>query len=150
MILRTPPENENERISLHVVVPATRHSRARGNPGLFSAELTWIPAGVYPERSRRAGMTERSWSVDGAKRNPGSSFYRSSPHRYFQRGAQRSQSKKIFAFGEMTIFYGNFACYSKVCAAGVNFSTRQIPAGGFQTRPYESQIFFRPLRSRSP
>jgi len=33
-----------------VVRPATRHSRARGNPGLFSAELAWIPA--------FAGMTE--------------------------------------------------------------------------------------------
>ena len=34
--------------------PSTRHSRARGNPGLFSAELTWIPA--------FAGMTEPSGS----------------------------------------------------------------------------------------
>ena len=32
------------------VLPSTRHSRARGNPGLFSAELAWIPA--------FAGMTE--------------------------------------------------------------------------------------------
>ena len=27
-----------------MVVPSTPHSRARGNPGLFSNELAWIPA----------------------------------------------------------------------------------------------------------
>ena len=35
MSLRSSAENENGGISLHVVLPATRHSRARGNPGLF-------------------------------------------------------------------------------------------------------------------
>jgi hypothetical protein len=83
MILRSPAEHENGGIFLRVVLPATRHSRARGNPGLFSAELTWIPA--------FAGMTEPSgpWSSAGAKRNPGSSCYRLSPHRYFRRRSRR-------------------------------------------------------------
>ena len=50
MILRSPTDNENVGISLHRVLSSTRHSRARGNPGLFSNELAWIPA--------FAGMTE--------------------------------------------------------------------------------------------
>ena len=44
MSLRSPTEHENGGISLHRVLPSTRHSRARGNPGLFCAELAWIPA----------------------------------------------------------------------------------------------------------
>jgi len=35
MILRSPAENENGGIFLHIVLSSTRHSRARGNPGLF-------------------------------------------------------------------------------------------------------------------
>ena len=35
MILRSPAENENGGISFHVVPSSTRHSRARGNPGLL-------------------------------------------------------------------------------------------------------------------
>jgi len=31
----------------------TRHSRARGNPGLFTAELAWIPAFAGMTESRR-------------------------------------------------------------------------------------------------
>ncbi len=50
MSLRSSAEDENGGISLHRVLPSTRHSRARGNPGWFSAELAWIPA--------FAGMTE--------------------------------------------------------------------------------------------
>ena len=34
MILRSPAEDENGGISLHMVPSSTRHSRARGNPGL--------------------------------------------------------------------------------------------------------------------
>ena len=51
MTLRSSTENENGGTPLHRIVLSTRHSRARGNPGLFPAELTWIPA--------FAGMTER-------------------------------------------------------------------------------------------
>ena len=39
MSLRSPTENENEGMSLHMIVAPNRHSRAGGNPGLFSAEL---------------------------------------------------------------------------------------------------------------
>src|SRR3990167_4876278 len=35
MILRSPAENENGGISFHMVPFSTRHSRARGNPGLL-------------------------------------------------------------------------------------------------------------------
>jgi len=35
MILRSPAENENGGISFHMVRSPTRHSRARGNPGLL-------------------------------------------------------------------------------------------------------------------
>jgi hypothetical protein len=28
----------------HGPLPSTRHSRARGNPGLFPTQLAWIPA----------------------------------------------------------------------------------------------------------
>ena len=50
MSLRSSTEHENGGISLHRVRSSTRHSRARGNPGLLCAELAWIPA--------FAGMTE--------------------------------------------------------------------------------------------
>ena len=50
MSLRSPTETEKGKIPLHTLVPSTRHSRARGNPGLVSAKLAWIPA--------FAGMTE--------------------------------------------------------------------------------------------
>ena len=55
MSFRSPTDYENGGNSFHMVLPATRHSRARGNPGLFSAELAWIPA--------FAGMTERRWPL---------------------------------------------------------------------------------------
>ena len=57
MILRTPAEHENREIFLDTVLsvqssfPRTRESR------FDLRELAWIPAGVYPERGRRAGMT---------------------------------------------------------------------------------------------
>src|SRR3990172_9200521 len=35
MILRSPTENENGGLSFHMVPSSTRHSRARGNPGLL-------------------------------------------------------------------------------------------------------------------
>jgi hypothetical protein len=35
MILRSPADNENAGISFHMVLSSTRHSRARGNPGLL-------------------------------------------------------------------------------------------------------------------
>ncbi|MGZ9262785.1 MAG: hypothetical protein ACXW6V_25255, partial [Candidatus Binatia bacterium] len=44
-----PTEHENGWHSQNMI-PSIRHSRARGNPGLFCAELAWIPA--------FAGMTE--------------------------------------------------------------------------------------------
>jgi hypothetical protein len=34
-ILRSPAENENGGLSFHMVPSSTRHSRARGNPGLL-------------------------------------------------------------------------------------------------------------------
>jgi hypothetical protein len=51
MSLRSSTDYESGGNSFHMVLPSTRHSRARGNPGLFSDELAWIPA--------FAGMTER-------------------------------------------------------------------------------------------
>ena len=44
-----------EGIFLRMVLSATRPSRARGNLGLFSAQLAWIPA--------FAGMTDGAFSV---------------------------------------------------------------------------------------
>ena len=35
MSLRSPTENENEGLPLHMLLAATRHSRARQNRGLF-------------------------------------------------------------------------------------------------------------------
>jgi len=37
----------------------SRHSREGGNPAIphDTEHSAWMPAGVYPERSRRAGMT---------------------------------------------------------------------------------------------
>ncbi|MGZ8466148.1 MAG: hypothetical protein ACXWXT_11430, partial [Candidatus Binatia bacterium] len=49
MSFRSPTEHENGWHSQNMI-PSIRHSRARGNPGLFCAELAWIPA--------FAGMTE--------------------------------------------------------------------------------------------
>jgi len=50
MSLGSPTDYEIGGNSLHMVLPSTRRSRARGNPGLFSAELAWVPT--------FAGMTE--------------------------------------------------------------------------------------------
>jgi hypothetical protein len=44
MSLRSPTEDENGGTPFHTVLPSTRHSRARGNPGLFPTQLAWIPA----------------------------------------------------------------------------------------------------------
>ena len=44
MSLRSPKEYENGGTPQHGPLPSTRHSRARGNPGLFPTEFTWIPA----------------------------------------------------------------------------------------------------------
>ena len=52
MILRSPTEHQNEGSFFCVGIPSARHSRARGNPGLLSAELAWIPA--------FAGMTKEA------------------------------------------------------------------------------------------
>ena len=43
MSLRSPTEYEYGGTP-HTVLPSARHSRARGNPGLFPTELAWIPA----------------------------------------------------------------------------------------------------------
>jgi len=74
MSLRSPTDNENIGIFVHVVLPSTRHSRARGNPGWFSAELAWIPA--------FAGTTEARGAC---------SFCRSSPHMYFRRSTRSAR-----------------------------------------------------------
>ncbi|MGZ8443905.1 MAG: hypothetical protein ACXWXZ_10945 [Candidatus Binatia bacterium] len=50
MSLRSPTEHENGWHSQNMLPSSIRHSRAHGNPGLFCAELAWIPA--------FAGMTE--------------------------------------------------------------------------------------------
>ncbi|MGZ9257770.1 MAG: hypothetical protein ACXW50_25365, partial [Candidatus Binatia bacterium] len=50
MSLRSPTEHENGWHSQNMLPCSIRQSRARGNPGLFCAELAWIPA--------FAGMTE--------------------------------------------------------------------------------------------
>src|SRR4026208_2497800 len=58
MILRSPTKDEKG--GPFTRFPATRHSRAGGNPGFFPPPIAWLPAGVYPEQQRRrAGMTER-------------------------------------------------------------------------------------------
>jgi len=54
MILRSPAENENGGIFLHMVVSSTRHSRARGNPDLF----------------RRISLDTRFRGYDGSRRSP--------------------------------------------------------------------------------
>ena len=58
MSLRSSTENENGGISLRGVLTSTRHSRAGGNPGWFSAELAWIPAPRSKSGTSFAGMTE--------------------------------------------------------------------------------------------
>ena len=50
MSLHSPTEHENGWHSQNMLPSSIRHSRARGNPGLFCAQLAWIPA--------FAGMTE--------------------------------------------------------------------------------------------
>ena len=50
MSLRSSTAYEISGISPPQAISSIRHSRARGNPGLLSAELAWIPA--------FAGMTE--------------------------------------------------------------------------------------------
>jgi len=68
MNLRSSAEDENRGISLHVVLPSTRHSRARGNPGWFSAELAWIPAFAgmtEPRRPLRSADHPRTGIFDG-------------------------------------------------------------------------------------
>jgi hypothetical protein len=50
MSLRSPTEHENGSHSQNMLPSSIRHSRARGNPGLFCAELAWMPA--------FAGMTD--------------------------------------------------------------------------------------------
>ena len=44
MSLHSPTEHENGLYSQNMLPSSIRHSRARGNPGLFCAELAWIPA----------------------------------------------------------------------------------------------------------
>ncbi len=51
MSLRSSPDRENGQMPLYRLIYSIRHSRAGGNPGLFSCELAWIPA--------FAGMTDR-------------------------------------------------------------------------------------------
>jgi len=50
MSLHSSTDYENGWIALHKLISSTCHSRAGGNPGLFSAVLAWIPA--------FAGMTD--------------------------------------------------------------------------------------------
>ena len=137
MSLRAPTEHENGGISLRVVLPATRHSRARGNPGDgqspsyrwktvsrlrgwgWTPVFTGVTQGLDTRFSLRlirpmpcggfAGMTEPSgpWTPDGAKRNSGSSFYRLSPHRYFLRRARRFRKNKTPNFVPFVSFVVN-------------------------------------------
>jgi hypothetical protein len=65
MSLRSPTDYENGWLPLHMLLCSNRHSRARGNPGSFSAELAWIPA--------FAGMTE-PWCLIIAKIIPAQVF----------------------------------------------------------------------------
>ena len=57
MILRSPTKDENgapSHVFPRLVIPAQA-----GIQVSFPPQLAWIPAGVYPEQRRRAGMTER-------------------------------------------------------------------------------------------
>ncbi|MGZ9157118.1 MAG: hypothetical protein ACXW6J_27855, partial [Candidatus Binatia bacterium] len=56
MSLRSSTEYKNGLYSQNMLPSSIRHSRVRGNPGLFCAELTWIPA--------CAGMTEQRVVID--------------------------------------------------------------------------------------
>jgi hypothetical protein len=67
-----------EGIPPHAVL-ATRHSRAPGNPGLFSSQLAWISAFAGTERCESLAYS-------------GSSFDRSSPRTYFRR---RHEAREI-------------------------------------------------------
>jgi hypothetical protein len=73
MILRSPAENENGGTSLRTFSPPLVIPAHAGIQVCFPAQLAWIPA--------CAGMTERC----GYFSYSGSSFYRSSTHRYFRR-----------------------------------------------------------------
>ena len=76
MSLRSPTEHENGGISLPVVLSSTRHSRARGNPGLL----------------RRIGLDTRFRGYDGRQ----AGLFVLIPKRLFSKETQSSQSSDIF------------------------------------------------------
>ncbi len=74
MSLHSPTEHENGLYSQNMLPASIRHSRARGNPGFFCAQLAWIPA--------FAGMTEPRRPLHCG---------RPSPYIYFRRRARRTR-----------------------------------------------------------
>ena len=76
MSLRSPTKNENGGISLPMVLSSTRHSRARGNPGLL----------------RRISLDTRFRGYDGTQ----AGFPVLIPKRVFSKETQRSQSLEKF------------------------------------------------------
>jgi len=58
MSLRAPAEHENQRISLDVAFSFQIVLPAHAGIQVYCAEMTWIPAGVDPDRGGRAGTTE--------------------------------------------------------------------------------------------
>src|SRR3990172_2795056 len=83
MSLRSPAENENGGISFHRVPSSTRHSRARGNPGLL----------------RRISLDTRFRGYDGTQ--AGSSF--SSPNGYFQRRHEGHEGFRRVRFAHRSV-----------------------------------------------
>src|SRR3989337_1266570 len=76
MILRSPAENENGGISFHMVPSSTRHSRARGNPGLL----------------RRISLDTRFRGYDGTQ----AGLLVLIPKRVFSKEARRTRRVRIF------------------------------------------------------
>ena len=128
MSLRSPKEHENGWHSQNTLLFSIRHSRARGNPGSFCAELAWIPA--------FAGMTSRG----------GSSLCRSSPHRYFRR-RRRVERRRV------TVQVSDFHCIRPFELRGkwppdhqhVSSPLSKIPYSGFS--PVRLQTGFLPRPS---
>ena len=101
MSLRSPTEHENGWHSQNMLPSSIRHSRARGNPGLFCAELAWIPA--------FAGMTEPRWLfvVDII------------PSQVFSKEARRTRRCRIRDIPNFVLFVISFenTCATMICAS---------------------------------
>jgi len=73
---------------LRKIIYSIRHSRAGGNPGLFSAELAWIPAfeAMTARSDWRCWPDRRLRSIyDGDHEGFGSSLFRTSCSSWWKR-----------------------------------------------------------------